>query len=70
MQDYIEAHAFSSNHRKELLKDYKCGCFSCLATFHPKEIVEWIDENNNTAICPYCGIDSIIGGYSGHPITK
>lgn len=70
MQDYMEAHTFSSNHRSELLKDHKCGCFSCLAIFNPEEISEWIDANNDTAICPYCGIDSIIGECSGYPITK
>ena len=70
MKEYIEAHTFSSNHRKQLLNDHKCGCFSCVAIFNPKEIIEWIDENDDTVICPYCGIDLIIGGYSGYPITK
>lgn len=69
MQDYIAAHKFSLYHRKELWNDHKCGCFCCLAIFNPNEIDDWID-NNDTAICPYCGIDSIIGEYTGYPITK
>jgi hypothetical protein len=63
------AHGFSSYHRNELLKDEKCGCFYCLKIFHPSEITDWCD-NENTAICPYCGIDSILGSSSGFPMTE
>ena len=68
-------HHFSSNHKPELEKDSRCGCFYCLTVFEPKEITEWlIDENScderGTAICPYCGIDSVIGESSGFPITQ
>ena len=65
----IEAHAYSVNHRAELEKDDKCGCFFCLTIFSPREIKKWVDSHK-TAICPYCGIDSIIGESSGFPITK
>ncbi len=70
----VIAHKFSSNHMSVLKKDKKCGCFYCLKIFDPKEITEWIDNDNEgnkygTAICPYCGIDSIIGESSGYPIT-
>ena len=64
------AHLFSSNHRCALQKDHVCGCFYCLEIFDPKEISEWIEDEEGTAICPYCGIDSIIGKSSGYPITK
>ena len=64
-----EAHRYSIYHRAELEKDEKCGCFFCLTIFSPKEIKKWVDEGD-TAICPYCGIDSIIGESSGFPITK
>ena len=69
MIDYIEAHEYSSNHKSELLNDKKCGCFYCLEIFNPNEITEWIKDESGTAICPYCGIDSIIGESSGYPIT-
>jgi len=67
--DYIEAHKFSSNHRDVLLKDGTCGCFYCLKIFNPNEINFWIEDIGGTAVCPYCGIDSIIGESSGYPIT-
>lgn len=63
-----KAHSFSSRHRKELESDKVCGCFYCLKIFNPKEIKEWCD-NEDTALCPYCGIDSVIGESSGYPIT-
>ena len=63
------AHRFSSLHRKELEKDKFCGCFYCGKIFHPSNITEWIDDGN-TALCPYCGIDAVIGESSGYPITE
>lgn len=70
MEDYIKAHEFSSNHKEQILKDEKCGCFFCLRIFNPNEIVDWIEDEKGTAICPYCDIDSVIGESSGYPITK
>ena len=68
-ESIIEAHKYSSNHKKELKKDKLCGCFYCLKIFNPKEIKFWIKDTKGTALCPYCGIDSVIGAYSGFPIT-
>ena len=65
----IVAHKFSSNHKEELSKDEICGCFYCLKIFNPKEIKDWIGDYKGTAMCPYCGVDSIIGAHSGFPIT-
>lgn len=69
MIDFIEAHKFSINNKSDLEKDRKCGCFFCLRIFDPQEITEWIEDVSGTAICPYCGIDSVIGSYTGYPIT-
>ena len=70
--DYIDAHEFSSGHREQLMKDSKCGCFCCLKIFDPKEIWWWIgpEDPGDTAICPYCFVDSVIGESSGYPITE
>lgn len=72
--DYIAAHTYSNNHMDTIKKDHNCGCFYCLAIFNPVEIEEWIIDENpcdkyGTAICPRCGIDSVIGESSGYPIT-
>lgn len=73
--DARQAHYFSNNHKPELEKDNVCGCFYCGKIFSPAEIKEWIVVNNpcdrhGTAICPHCGIDSVIGESSGYPITE
>ena len=70
LEKIIEAHKFSSNHRNELLKDERCGCFYCLKIFNPNQIWRFLADKNGTAMCPYCGIDSIIGESSGYPITR
>ncbi|MBT9138944.1 MAG: hypothetical protein DDT31_01524 [Syntrophomonadaceae bacterium] len=65
--DIITAHKFSSKHRGSILKSKNCGCFYCLQIFSPGEITDWCDEDENmvgqTAICPKCGIDSLIGDF-------
>ena len=70
MPDYVDAHAFSINHRGQLETDKICGCFYCCRMFEPREIREWVKDISGTALCPYCGIDSVIGESSGYPITK
>lgn len=70
MNDRLEkAHRASIHHRKQLENSSVCGCFFCGEIFSPKEIQEWVD-NNDTALCPYCGIDSVLGDSSGFPVTK
>jgi hypothetical protein len=63
-----EAHRVASMHRNEVLESPQCGCFYCFAVFSPNQIVEWI-EMDQTAMCPECGIDSVIPSASGFPIT-
>lgn len=65
----IAAHKHSSNHREELLASENCGCFYCAQIYSPSEIEDWIDDNDGCALCPKCGIDSVIGSASGYPIT-
>jgi hypothetical protein len=72
----LSAHNHSSSHRAEVMASEQCGCFYCFSIFGPNEITEWVDETDEkagtgtTAICPHCGIDSVIGSRSGYPITR
>ena len=66
----IAAHAFCTNNKDDLQHDSICGCFYCLRIFSPREITEWIEDTRGTALCPFCGIDSVIGESAGYPITK
>jgi hypothetical protein len=67
------AHQHSIRHREEILASKQCGCFFCCAIFTPQEIEEWVDDEPDgpevTALCPKCGIDSVIDDQSGFPIT-
>ena len=67
-QDIIDAHEHSIRHRSSLINDKKCGCFYCKRIFSPQDIKRWIDDEQ-TALCPYCGIDSVIGESAGYPLT-
>ena len=73
LKDYIEAaHEHSIFNKKEILKSKFCGCFYCLKVYQATEIVEWTDNDNlkgETALCSFCGIDSVIGDSSGFPIS-
>lgn len=65
------AHGHSFKNRAEVTASDLCGCFFCLAIFSPDSIQEWLKEQDGkeTAFCPRCGIDSVIGSASGFPIT-
>ena len=68
MSDLAKAHCHSANHRGEIEASDIAGCFYCYSTFQPAHILRWIDDGN-TALCPKCGIDSVIGGASGFSVT-
>lgn len=53
-------HTYCSNNKDLIIKSNKCYCFHCCKAFSKEEIKEYIDENNDTALCPYCDIDSIL----------
>lgn len=58
--DSNTAHAFSKDHRQAIEDSASCACFYCLESFVPSEISEWTD-GGQTAICPRCGIDAVLG---------
>lgn len=69
-----DAHEHCSNHRDEIESSKLCGCFYCRSRFAPDKVVEWVDDEphgrGTTALCPHCGIDSVLGDSSGFPISQ
>lgn len=61
----VDAHKHSSRHRAEIEMSARCGCFFCFRTFPSTDIKAWTDANQ-TALCPRCGVDSVIGIASKH----
>ena len=72
--DMRQAHGHAANHRAEVLSSSLCGCFYCSSTYAPSAIEEWTDEDDHgvgtTALCPRCGIDSVIGDRAGFPLSS
>ncbi|KAF0812618.1 hypothetical protein IGB42_02910 [Andreprevotia sp. IGB-42] len=77
MTAIIAAHEHSIYHRKALQQSDLCGCLHCLAIFPPDAIEEWTDfpedatdePLGNTALCPACSIDPVIGSAPGYSVT-
>ena len=62
----LDAHGHCRENRSELASSHVAGCFYCCSTFQPNTIEFWLD-GDQTAECPQCGIDSVIGDASGFP---
>jgi hypothetical protein len=80
MADLLAAHRHITNNRGEIEASKVCGCFYCMQMFPPSEIVAWagFDMNNlddpdatnaETALCPRCGSESVLGDKSGYQIN-
>lgn len=63
------AHNHSIYNREEIKRSCKAGCFYCTKVFLAKSIKDWTDDDK-TALCPKCGIDSMIGDASGFELTR
>ena len=73
-----QAHRLAATNRKLILASKECGCFHCEAVFAPSSIEEWIEETQGnyskapdpfTAVCPECGIDSVLGDACEYSVT-
>ena len=65
--DLQKAHTISMHNRAQIEASKICGCFHCKSTFEPAKIDQWVDDDQ-TAMCPRCGIDSVLGDASGFPV--
>ena len=67
----IAAHKASYANKRRLSVPQECGCYYCMKTFSSEDIEDWsVDQPDWTAVCPYCGIDSVIGENDGYPLTN
>ncbi len=65
-EDLLLAQKHSYSNRVEILESFVCGCFHCGKTFTHTEITTYL--YGDTAVCPECNMDSVIGDASGFPI--
>ena len=66
-----DAHRHCRGYRAEIERSELCGCFYCLGKFSRLRIEDWVDEPDSTqsAVCPQCAIDSVIGDASGYELS-
>lgn len=80
MTDLLEAHTHTTNNRAELEASSVCGCCACMQIFAPDEVTAFsgldMDSFDNpdaasaeTAVCPHCGAEALIGNRSGYLIN-
>jgi hypothetical protein len=59
-------HRHTRANRMELEASEVCGCIACERIYFPSEVVGWVE--GETAVCPHCGVDAVVGSASGIPI--
>lgn len=66
------AHKRSFRNQEALSRSETAGCFHCLAVYPAHAVRQWVRErcDGKTAVCPRCGIDSVIGSAAGIPLTS
>ncbi|HRD86231.1 MAG TPA: hypothetical protein PLF63_13790 [Rubrivivax sp.] len=80
MSDVLAAFRELSQNWDQIQASQMCGCCECLQIFPRDDIVAWtgLDMHNyedpaaiskQTALCPRCGGESVIGDKSGYPIN-
>ena len=72
--EYFKASEFARHNKTILQNDKLCGCYRCLRIFPTHDINEYclegfLGNEELTAICPYCKVDSLIGEGSEYPIN-
>jgi len=65
----IDVLAMAINNRWQQDKHEMCGCYYCCRVFDSAAILEWCDEET-TALCPYCGVDSILFGVTDEAVLQ
>ena len=57
------------NNRAALGQTLSAGCYHCARVFVASRIVKWTD-NEQTALCPFCGIDSVLPSAVSHDFLR
>lgn len=68
---YKEYRLHSVDNEIEIVKSQRCGCYFCHSIFSARSVKDWLsDERGVSAICPECGMDTVLGDASGIQIDK
>ena len=63
---------YSRKNNENLMRSVSCGCFSCETLMLANGIRDWKMEEDGrlTAVCPYCGEETVIGDDAVYPMKK
>ena len=67
-QQLEDAHRLGSKNEESIRLSHLAGCFYCLEIFPANAVKDFLEEER-TALCPRCGIDSVMGDASDVPIN-
>ena len=67
VSDLHAAHDLARDNRTFQTSSQDAGCFCCVSIFPAQKVTKWCPDkiqgrwkDNVTALCPYCGVDSVI----------
>jgi len=63
-----QIHNHSFENHEEIKKSIICYCFYCKEASASSQVEDWADEDQ-TALCPLCGIDAVVGDAAGFEMT-
>ena len=64
-------HSHTIRNRNEINQSEYCHCISCLKSYPSPIVINFIKDGvGETALCPYCGIDAVIGDACGLVINQ
>ena len=80
MNELLAAYRYLTNNWSQIQASKSCGCCNCMEVFPPADIIGWtgLDMDNfenpeavasQTAMCPRCGAEAVLGDKSGLPIN-
>lgn len=55
--------------RKLIEQSKNAGCFKCMQIFPSTDVKEYTD-NDQTVLCPLCGVDSVVGDMCGFNLSE
>lgn len=53
-------HHLCCNNRTGVEDSEQCGCFYCCKIFPAEDVIEYVGVHKRNALCPRCGIDSVL----------
>lgn len=60
---------FATSNKVSLAKSEYAACYFCMEIYPAKEVIDFL-ATEDTALCPRCGIDSVLPDQSPYELTK